>query len=394
MMTARDLKRIGALFNRDWPSMGPVRCDTRIKRQGEVNKLDGTFTAGDTKIGVKLDAHLKKTPIKISGTMTAEKFFPWDFFQKVSDARERESSGALFVFGREPIAHDWMQKLDMDLHINIESFAQETILADSAQGHVVLKSGLLTIGPARIVYPRGKLDMALRFDTRGDPHLSIRAHGEHIDPWATLNIQESRKAIAGEMNVDVSVDTSGKTPHEMASNCRGNIYLTAQNGKLRASFADLLFLDIAGWAWRKTTGEQFYNIDCGVAEFAMEKGVVSTEAFVIDTSDILITGDGTIDLGREDIQYVLLPKKKAQFIGRADPVHIQGPLNNPSVETIPLKSAMSKFATYGGMVFAPYVFVPLVAAERLTGWQKDKRGESPCLKYQRERSKVKKGEGK
>ena len=73
------------------------------------------------------------------------------------------------VFSREPIDCDWLKKVDLDIAIEVESFAQESLLANSGQFHVGLQSGLLSISPAGLVYPKGKLDMDLQVDARDHP---------------------------------------------------------------------------------------------------------------------------------------------------------------------------------------------------------------------------------
>ncbi|NIY16825.1 MAG: hypothetical protein GWM98_18980, partial [Nitrospinaceae bacterium] len=77
------------------------------------------------------------------------------------------------------------------------------------------------------------------------------------------------------------------------------------------------------------------------------------------------TGGGTIDLGGEKIEYVLLPKKKTLFIKKADPVNIEGPLNDPEVKALPWKSAAITAGKVGGIIFAPFIFIPLTAADYL-----------------------------
>jgi uncharacterized protein involved in outer membrane biogenesis len=301
---------------------------------------------------------------------------------KKGNEREKNNGGMeIPVFGRVPVETEWLKKIDIDVDVDVESFSQETILADSAQFHVVMNSGLLTVSPAHLAYPNGKLTIELQLDVRDVPRIMFEANGQELDPWRTLDIQKLQKTLEAKVDVDVSIDTWGTTPHQLASNCRGNIYITSQNGKLRAALADLLFVDIVGWLRRETTGKKFYDIDCGVVDCTIDEGVISTDAFIIDTKDILITGSGTLDLGNETIQYVLLPKKKSRLFSKADPVNIDGPLNNPSVTAIPWKSAVTTFTTYGGMILAPYIFLPLSAAGHMIPTLKGKFDESPCLEY-------------
>ena len=163
--------------------------------------------------------------------------------------------------------------------------------------------------------------------------------------------------------------------------------MTMQNGKLPAPLIDLVFWDFAGWAWKKVKNQRFYDFSCGVADYSIEQGVISTKGFILDGKDITISGGGTIDLGQEQIEYFLLPKKKTLRIKKADPVKIKGPLNDPKVEATPWKSAAITAGKVGGIILAPFIFIPLTAADYVSGKVEVKDGESACLKYQETRNK-------
>jgi len=383
-LTARDLQLIGAIFDRKWRPIGPVRLDTEIKRTGKGSDWTSTLTAGETEVQAKLNTLFRATPKQISGTITARKLFLWDLVEKDSEEKKKKKpSSKEPVFSREPIDFDWLKKVDVDIAIEVESFAQESFLAQSAQLHVGLKSGLLSISPARLVYPKGKLNMDLELDARDHPQLTFKAFGENLDPWRTLNIQQEKQRFAARLHIDASFSTSGLSPHELAANSQGSIYLTMQNGKLPAPLIDLVFWDIAGWAWKKATNVSYYDFSCGVADYSIEEGVISTEAFILDAEHITITGVGTIDLGGEKVEYVLLPKKKTLFIKKASPVKIKGPLNDPKVKTLSWRSAGITAGKIGGIIIAPFIFIPLTAADYMAGKVKIKDGESACLEYQK-----------
>jgi uncharacterized protein involved in outer membrane biogenesis len=340
------------------------------------------LTAGKTEVQAKLNTLFRATPKQISGTITARKLFLWDLVEKDKEGKKKKTSKKEPVFSREPIDFDWLQKLDLDIAIEVESFAQESLLANSGQFHVGLQSGLLSISPALLVYPKGKLDMDLQLDAREHPRLIFKAFGENLDPWRTLNIQQDKERFAARLDIDMSLSTSGLSPHELAANSEGRIYVTMQNGKISSALIDLVFADIAGWAWQKTKGQKYDDIDCGVADYSIEEGVISTKAFILDAKSVTITGGGTIDLGREKVEYVLLPKKKSLRIYKADPVKIKGSLNDPKVKGVPWKSAGKTVAQIGGIIFAPYIFIPLTAADYAAGRVKSSDEESPCLEYQ------------
>jgi hypothetical protein len=384
-LAARDLKLVGAIFDRKWPAIGPVQLDGEIKQSDGGKAFKSTLTAGETEVETKLNALFTTSPMRISGTVTARKMLFWKLLQKESDEKKKKPSKNEPVFSREPIDFGWLKKVDLDVAISVESFAKEQFLADSAQFQVKIKSGVLSIGPARFVYAKGKLEMDFELDGREHPRLTFSAFGEHLDPRRALDIQEYKEHLNTDMSIDLSFSTAGLTSHELAANSQGSIYITMQNGKIGAPLIDLIFWDVAGWVWHKTTDKRYYDIDCGVADYTIEKGVISTKAFILDFQNVTITGGGTIDLGGEKVEYFFLPKKKSLYVKKADPVNIEGPLNDPKVKAIPWKSAAITAGKVGGIIFAPFIFIPLSAADYLAGQVKIKDGKSACLEYQKSR---------
>jgi hypothetical protein len=385
-LTARDLQLIGAIFDRKWRPIGPVQLDVQVKRAGKGGDWTASLTAGETEVQANLKTRLTATPKQISGTVKARKMLVWDLVEDDKEGKKKKSSKKEHVFSREPIDFGWLKKSDVDVAISVESFAKEQFLAESAQVQVKINSGVLSVSPARFVYAKGKLDLDLELDAREHPRLTFTAYGENINPRRALDIQKYKEELNTEMNIDLAFSTSGLTPHELAANSQGSIYITMQNGKIAAPLVDLVFWDVAGWAWKKATNQRYYDFDCGVADYAIEEGVISTKAFILDAEHITVTGGGTIDLGGEKVQYFFVPKKKSlKFIQKADPVNIEGPLNDPKVKTIPWKSAAITAGKVGGIIFAPFIFIPLTAADYLAGQVTVKDGKSACLEYQKTR---------
>ena len=185
------------------------------------------------------------------------------------------------------------------------------------------------------------------------------------------------------------MSSSGKSPHDLAANAQGEFYVTMKHGKISQSKLHLLFVDVVGWASDQVK-ERYENINCAIADYSIEKGVVSTNAFFIDTRNITIAGEGTVDLGREEIDYHFIPRKKSRLIGKAEPVKISGALNDPSIEAVPVKSAA---LTFGTLIFAPYVLAGMAAADFAHSKLDSGKGdEAVCANYARDLQKAREKE--
>jgi hypothetical protein len=236
--------------------------------------------------------------------------------------------------------------------------------------------------------------MDLQFDGRDVPKFSFSIAGENLDPWRGFNVEGSKPGSQlqtknAEVDVKVSLTSSGSSPHDMAANAQGEFYVAMKHGKISQSKLDLLFVDIVGWAAERVK-ERYEDINCAIADYSIEQGLVSTNAFFLDSRKITIAGEGTVDLGREEIDYNFIPRKKSRLIGKAEPVRIRGALNDPSIEAIPVKSAA---LTFGTLIFAPYVFAGMVAADYAHGKLDGGKGEEAvCVNYARDLQKAREKE--
>jgi len=390
-LAAQDLQLLGALFGRQWPPVGPVTLDSRMKKNNGSTAFDFDLTAGQTTVHSAISVLFDRTPPQINGAITARNFF-WPSPPDKAPGNPKKKKPATPIFSRDPLDLHLLQMADCNLAVDIQSFSGEQFQMESAKFEIINQSGKLTINPARLIYPQGEINFDLWLDTQLPLQMSFKAFGKDINPWKTFDLQGSNtgKDFKGDLDIDVNLTSSGASAHELAANMAGTIFLTVINGKIRKQLLDLVFVDLIGWSTSKVTGEKYTDLDCGVADYRVKDGILSTNALFLDSKNIAIVGEGDIDLGDEKIDYVFLPRKKSRLIHRADPVNVQGPLRDPSVKVIPWKSAVT---TYGGLFFAPYIFAGLIAADWLSDaldiWSK----KSPCQEYMREHEKSQETQG-
>ena len=381
-LTARDLHLIGALFDAQLPEIGPVKLDSEIQAKGKSLEFNTTFIAGELKIHSEISSLFHTNPPRISGKISAQNFFLPSFGEFSDENTDSKKPRTEKIFSPDPINFNWLKKADLDLSLEIDSFDNQRSHAQSGQFKIFVQSGELKISPARLVYPKGELNFDIDLDVREQPNVRLEASGKNLNPWLTLDMASPIASANFDTNLDieVKVTSSGSSEKELAANLQGEIYVNMENGKIRRSLLDLVFLDFIGWTVTKIDPEKDVDVECGVADYSIKDGIMDTKGLFIDTKSISIAGKGTINLASEKIDYVFLPKKKSNLIKMADPVNIKGPLNNPSVTTLPIKTAIT---TYGTLFFAPYLFVGEYAANFLSGMANVGRDSSPCLEYEK-----------
>src|SRR5690606_2718898 len=88
------------------------------------------------------------------------------------------------------------------------------------------------------------------------------------------------------------------------------------------------------------------GIRCAFGDFAVKDGVMSTRVFAFDTEDTIIIGEGTIDLGDEQLDLLLKPRPKDRSIlALRSPLVIDGSFRDrgfrPGMARLGLRGALA-----------------------------------------------------
>lgn len=396
IIDARKLALLGKMLGDSWPALssseqswseqGPLKLTSEIGHDGKVTRIKSLLKVANKRMETELVADFASVKPKISGWIKARQVTFLELYQSIKgldkeDVKVKEDQET-FIFSRNPINFDWLKQLDLNLLLDIESFDSDINTAESAEFQVKLESGHLKINPAVFKFSKGQLDMNLSLNTNGKPEIKLKAFGKNINPWLGINDSRVKDHFISDVNIDIDIElhAQGTSQHELVSSMNGELHVIVENGKIRREHMELLFIDLIGWTTRKATDHQFYDLNCGVMDFTLQNGLISTRGFILDTNSIAITGDGKINLSEEQLNYVFIPKKKSRFILNAEPVTVKGSLADPSVQVIPIKSAA---LTFGTLVFAPYVFVGFSATEFLMGKRGKSGTKAPCAMYEK-----------
>ncbi|MDX2507308.1 MAG: AsmA family protein [Gammaproteobacteria bacterium] len=381
---ASNLAVLGEMLGYSWPKQGPLKLTTEIRHDGKIIRIKSLFNVANKSLETELDANFSSVRPKISGRFKAKEVTFSEFYQIIKELDKEEAktkdTQQTVIFSRKPIDFDWLKQLDLDLALDIKSFDSDISTAESAELQIKLKSGHLQISPAVFKFTKGHLDMELSLNSKVKPEINFKAFGKNIDPWLAISNSKGKESLIADLDVDIELHAQGASPHDLVSSLNGELYVTVKNAKMKREYMELLFIDLVGWSTSKVTDSQFYDLNCGVIDSSLEKGVISTRGFILDTNKIVITGDGQINLAKEQINYVLIPKKKSRIILNAEPVKLKGPLADPSIQVIPVKSAT---LTFGTLVFAPYVFVGFSVSDFLMSIMGKFRTKDPCAMYEK-----------
>ncbi len=116
--------------------------------------------------------------------------------------------------------------------------------------------------------------------------------------------QQGRGGGSGTFGARAKLKAHGKSVAELAASANGELALIMDGGQINALIVEGLGLDLGEVLVVLLANEDkkqpvMVPVDCFVGQFAVNEGVMNTQALVLKTPDSTITGSGQIDLGNE-----------------------------------------------------------------------------------------------
>jgi hypothetical protein len=183
--------------------------------------------------------------------------------------------------------------------------------------------------------------------------------------------------ITGKGDLLLQLRGRGDSIAALMANLNGEARLLA--GKGRVDIRDVDSLTGGVWSVLGTLTAKNSNsavMNCLASDFKIENGIATSRAFLIDSEHSTLFGNGTINLGKERIDFLLEPTPKTVTLNVAVPVKVDGTLTNPSYTLERSQTARKAIGVVGLFVFPPAALIGL--GELGTG------EENPCLRIARE----------
>jgi uncharacterized protein involved in outer membrane biogenesis len=148
--------------------------------------------------------------------------------------------------------------------------------------------------------------------------------------------------LEGRLAGRITLTGTGESVHKFASNANGSVNLVIPHGEIRAVLAELTGIDVAkGLGMLIAKNQQQAELRCGVAAFDADKGKLTAKTIVMDTTNVLITGRGDINLENERIDLAVQgDPKKLRLLRVRTPIKVGGTFLKPHVGVEPVKTIL------------------------------------------------------
>ena len=355
-LSGRDLNALGQLFEVSLPKEGVVRYSARVRGSRENLRHNGRASLRNTEIITDLTASFSGERPRLAGSINTDDldindigiYLDWqvaetsasepDDFDEVAS---EQATIAKDLFSKQPIDLSALHAIDLDLEVSIKKLSSTAASLADIYSHIQLNNGKLDIKPLKYSFDNEVFNNAVMINSATKPPtMSLLLSGDDIDLGQLLTRSKSQTApIRGMLAATVDLKSRGQSPDELANNLDGKINFITENARIDKSVINLVTVDVIGWAiTNMLSPKKDVNIECAMLIAHFNKGMGTTDLYVIDTPDTLIKIDAKVDLVKQTMDVAIVPRHKHRFfMSKQDPMKIYGPIANPQYQLVSAK---------------------------------------------------------
>ncbi len=215
-----------------------------------------------------------------------------------------------------------LRSMDADVHLRATRINTQTLPVDDMNAVLALKDGVLTLHPLDFGVAGGNIRSNIRMDARKDVlHSQAEIHASDLMLAKLLPKVKLGDTAIGKLGGNAAITGSGNSIAAILGSADGNVDLGMGRGQISKLAMAFAGLDVARILKIKLTRDQQIPIRCAFGDFAIRDGIATPQALAFDTSDLLMTGTGRIDMKNEQLDLTIHTKPR-----RFSPLSLRAPL--------------------------------------------------------------------
>lgn len=294
-----------------WDKPWPVEIDADIGKSKLVGK-------GETMIG--------QTPMYVRMTLNSDHFDMKEFTQITTGATQRGR-----MFNTEPLPLAALHAFDAEATLTVKTLTGAGPKFSNLKAEATVRDGTARLKPVLTTMAGGKVRGAITLRDAGKAGaLDIDLKLDKADLGQLLTQMTGQATLTGVLNADIELSGTGISMAGMLGTSKGHIRVASGRGDLNHQFFGFLSKGVleAVTPW---SGGGKVKVICTVNNFDVRNGIASGIS-ILDTNRVLVRGNGSINLGKETVNFVYNPITKDTSllsVAALVPIRVTGTISNP-----------------------------------------------------------------
>ncbi|HXS21786.1 MAG TPA: AsmA family protein [Steroidobacteraceae bacterium] len=239
-----------------------------------------------------------------------------------------------FLLPTAKLQVDRLRGMNATLRYRADEIKSQSLPLKKVDLHLQVRNNVLHIDPFVFTLPEGEVGGSAVIDARGPvPAEKLDVRLTHVQLAQFHTKGTTNPPFKGTLVGRLRVHGDGDSMHAFASTADGTLSIVVPHGEIEQAFAEFAGIDVArGLGLLLQKNQKQAEVRCGVADFAAQDGVAKVQQIVFDTTPVILTGLGDVNLRNERIKMQLTGQpKKFRFAVLRTPVEIRGTLRHPAV---------------------------------------------------------------
>lgn len=260
-----------------------------------------------------------------------------------------------------PISIPRFKYADVHLRYHAGRIQGRSMPLDDLAAAIDIVNGNVTVHPVSFGVGRGKIAVKAELDPLGR---LLRTNAE-VD-FQSLDLSQLMKATktfsgAGALSGSARLVGTGDSLASIVANGNGDILVGMAGGDLSALLVDLSGLEFGNAVLSALGLPKRTSIECLIGDFALQRGILSTRALILDTSEAIVGGTGWIDMRNEALNLQIRTAPKHFTIGSLPgPINIGGTMKHPRILPSAQTIARAGIAGALGAILPPLAALPTI----------------------------------
>lgn len=234
-----------------------------------------------------------------------------------------------------PLALERLRSMDADVVFDGARIVARGQPLSDFHLRLLLDAGVLRVSPVRFTRDAGAFETWATIDGMREPprvDLKSQLRALPLEPLfaATAQALNEPNVAAGSIDGAGELRGHGRSLREVLAQADGRVHVQVIGGQLSQIVIEMIGLDVAETLGFLVRGDRPVPIRCMLADFDVADGRLAPHALVLDTTDTVVTGSGSIALDSERLDLRLSPEPKDfSPLSLRAPLTIEGTLAAP-----------------------------------------------------------------
>ena len=272
------------------------------------------------------------------------------------DVRQDVNAGLLELI--DQYLDEFTGQNSVEIKAEVEELRSSGVLLGKTELGLQASDSEFTLDPMTIALPGGDIK-AFYSSKKVEDHwlYSLHLDVEKLEYGGLLKLFEAESTATGEVFLDVDLSSHADDYYLLLNNLHGYADLALFPDNIEAKFLDLWASNLI-LALLPKTGNSGKQLNCMVARFEVENGVMNAKSAFLDSTEVIVRAKGEIDLANRQLDMLVAPQAKMEkFLSMSTPLAVKGPFDDFQVGVVPGGFVTTMFRWYYGLIYVPWKWI-------------------------------------